>query len=67
MAPCIVGGGPDYVHPSHLYGPRTELARQLAEITPGRLQRSYRATGGTEAVEIALQLAMAATGRAKTG
>jgi len=57
--------GPDYVHPSHLYGPWTELARQLAEMTPGRLQRSYRATGGTEAVEIALQLAMAATGRSK--
>ncbi|HVY40522.1 MAG TPA: aspartate aminotransferase family protein [Polyangia bacterium] len=58
-------GGPDYVHPSHLYGPWTDLARQLADITPGRLQRSYRATGGTEAVEIALQLAMAATGRSK--
>lgn len=55
--------GPDYVHPSHLYGPWAELAQQLAAITPGRLQRSYRATGGTEAVEIALQLAMAATGR----
>jgi hypothetical protein len=57
--------GPDYVHPSYLYGPWTELAKQLAEITPGRLQRSYRATGGTEAVEIALQLAMASTGRSK--
>ena len=57
--------GPDYVHPGHLYGPWTELARQLADITPGRLQKSYRATGGTEAVEIALQLAMAATGRSK--
>jgi acetylornithine/N-succinyldiaminopimelate aminotransferase len=57
--------GPDYIYPSHLYGPWTELARQLADITPGRLQRSYRATGGTEAVEIALQLAMAATGRSK--
>jgi acetylornithine/N-succinyldiaminopimelate aminotransferase len=57
--------GPDYVHPSYLYGPWAELAKQLADITPGRLQRSYRATGGTEAVEIALQLAMAATGRSK--
>ena len=57
--------GPDYVHPSYVYGPWTELAKQLADITPGRLQRSYRATGGTEAVEIALQLAMAATGRSK--
>lgn len=57
--------GPDYVYPSYLYEPWTELARQLADITPGRLQRSYRATGGTEAVEIALQLAMASTGRSK--
>ncbi|MGZ3459206.1 MAG: aminotransferase class III-fold pyridoxal phosphate-dependent enzyme [Archangium sp.] len=57
--------GLDYVHPSYLYGPWTELAQQLADITPGRLQRSYRATGGTEAVEIALQLAMASTGRSK--
>jgi 4-aminobutyrate aminotransferase-like enzyme len=55
--------GPDYVHPEHLYAPWVDLAELLAEITPGKLQRSYRATGGTEAVEIALQVAMAHTGR----
>ena len=54
---------PDYVLPSCLYGPWVELAALLAELTPGKLRKSFRATGGTEAVEIALQLAMAATGR----
>lgn len=56
--------GPAYVHPDHLYRPWAELAEALAEITPGELTKSYRATGGSEAVEIALQVAMAATGRA---
>jgi 4-aminobutyrate aminotransferase-like enzyme len=55
--------GPDYVHPSYLYRPWTELAGLLAELAPGELRKSYRATGGTEAVEIALQIAMAYTGR----
>jgi 4-aminobutyrate aminotransferase-like enzyme len=39
------------------------VARLLAELTPGRLERCFRAVGGTEAVEIALQLARAYTGR----
>jgi 4-aminobutyrate aminotransferase-like enzyme len=56
--------GPAYVHPDHLYRPWTELAEVLADITPGRLTKCYRATGGSEAIEIALQVAMAATGRA---
>lgn len=55
--------GPDYVHPRHQYGPWAELAGLLAQMAPGKLATCYRATGGTEAVEIALQLAMAATGR----
>jgi adenosylmethionine-8-amino-7-oxononanoate aminotransferase len=55
----------DYVHPDHLYEPWVELAELLAEITPGKLQKSYRATGGTEAVDIALQIAMAHTKRRK--
>jgi adenosylmethionine-8-amino-7-oxononanoate aminotransferase len=50
--------GPDYVHPHFLYRPWAELAKLLAEITPGKLNRCVRATGGTEAVEIALQIAM---------
>jgi len=41
------------------------LARRLAEITPGDLSISFFANSGTEAVEGALKLARAATGRTK--
>jgi adenosylmethionine-8-amino-7-oxononanoate aminotransferase len=58
-------GRPDYVNPFYLYKPWAELAELLAEITPGRLMKSFRATGGTEAVEVALRAAMSATGRSK--
>jgi adenosylmethionine-8-amino-7-oxononanoate aminotransferase len=56
---------PDYVYPEYLYQPWVELAQLLAEITPGKLEKTYRATGGSEAVDIALQIAMASTGRRK--
>jgi len=55
--------GPDYVNPAYLYKSWAELAELLAKITPGKLQKSFRATGGTEAVEIALQAAMSHTKR----
>jgi 4-aminobutyrate aminotransferase-like enzyme len=57
--------GPEYVYPYYLYGPWTELAKLLAELTPGKLKKSFRATGDTEAVEIALQVAMVYTKRRK--
>lgn len=57
--------GPDYVNPAYLYKSWAELAGLLAKITPGKLQKSFRATGGTEAVEIALQAAMSHTKRYK--
>lgn len=57
--------GPTYVSPNFEYKPWVELAEILAEITPGKLRKSFRATGGTEAVEIALQAAMVFTGREK--
>lgn len=57
--------GPDYVNPYYLYQPWVELAEKLVKITPGKLSKSFRATGGTEAVEIALQAAMAYTNRQK--
>jgi putrescine aminotransferase len=41
------------------------LARRLAELTPGDLQISFVCNSGAEAVEGALKLARAATGRAK--
>lgn len=55
----------DYINPEYLYRPWVELAQLLAEITPGKLEKCYRATGGSEAVDIALQVAMASTGRRK--
>ena len=57
--------GPDYVYPEYSYAAWGELARLLASIAPGNLTKSFRATGGSEAVELALQAAMLHTGRRK--
>jgi len=57
--------GPNYVSPGYYYREWAELAELLAKITPGNLTKSFRATGGTEAVEIALQAAMFHTKRSK--
>jgi acetylornithine/succinyldiaminopimelate/putrescine aminotransferase len=57
--------GPSYVAPQATYAPWSELARRLVDITPGELGRAYRCVGGSEAVELALQLAIAHTGRHK--
>ena len=43
-----------------------DLARKLAEIAPGRLNKSLFCPGGAEAIGIALKLARLATGRHKT-
>lgn len=51
--------GCSYVHPSE---PVAALAERLAEITPGRLQKSFFCNSGTEAVEGAIKLARKATG-----
>jgi adenosylmethionine-8-amino-7-oxononanoate aminotransferase len=55
--------GPEYVYPEHGYKPWTELARRLAAAVPGQLEKSFRATGGSEAIELALQAAMLHTKR----
>ena len=40
------------------YNPRAgEYAKRLAEVTPGRLQKSFFGSGGAEAIEGALRLA----------
>jgi 4-aminobutyrate aminotransferase-like enzyme len=57
--------GPDYVSPAYSYKPWVELAQLLASIAPGKLTKCFRATGGSEAVDIALQAAMVHTGRQK--
>ena len=56
---------PDYIAPGYHYRGWVDLAELLASIAPGELQKSVRATGGTEAVEAAMQIAMLYTGRAK--
>ncbi len=56
---------PSYVYPHFYYKPWTDLAEQLAAITPEHLTTSFRATGGSEAVDGALQMAMMYTGRKK--
>ncbi len=56
---------PSYVYPHFFYKPWVELAKLLAEITPGKLQKSFRTTGGSEAVEAAMQMSMLYTGRKK--
>jgi 4-aminobutyrate aminotransferase len=43
--------------------PTGDLAEKLAEITPGRLQKSFFGSGGAEAIEGALRLAKQFTGR----
>ncbi len=43
-----------------------ELAQKLAEIAPGDLSKVLLTPGGSEAIEAALKLARAATGRFKT-
>lgn len=46
--------------------PATALARKLVEISPGDLSKVLFTTGGSDAVEVALKIARAATGRFKT-
>lgn len=57
--------GPDYVYPGYSYSRWIDLAALLASIAPGTLTKCFRATGGSEAVDIALQAAMVHTGRQK--
>jgi len=50
--------GPDYVSAGYSYAPWTELARLLASLARRPLTTWFRATGGSEAVDLALQAAM---------
>ena len=55
--------GPDYVYPGFGYRRWEELAELLVSVVPVRNARCFRATGGSEAVELGLQAAMLHTGR----
>ena len=46
--------------------PATALAKKLVDISPGNLSKALFTTGGSSAVEVALKIARAATGRHKT-
>ncbi|HRE55194.1 MAG TPA: aspartate aminotransferase family protein [Candidatus Competibacter sp.] len=46
--------------------PAVELARRLTDLSPPGLDKVLFATGGSDAIEIALKIARAATGRFKT-
>lgn len=46
--------------------PAALLAEKLGEITPGTLSKVLFTTGGSDAVELAVKIARAATGRTKT-
>jgi len=46
--------------------PALSLAKKLADIAPGDLAKVLFTTGGSDAVEVALKIARAATGRYKT-
>lgn len=46
--------------------PATALAKKLGELAPGNLSKVLFTTGGSSAVEVALKIARAATGRHKT-
>jgi 4-aminobutyrate aminotransferase-like enzyme len=52
-------------HTSALYAhrPQSDLAEKLAEITPGRLQKSFFTSSGTEANDTAIMAAKLHTGR----
>lgn len=56
---------PTYVYPNFRYKRWGDLAEKLALITPKHLTTSFRTTGGSEAVEAAMQVAMMYTGRKK--
>jgi taurine--2-oxoglutarate transaminase len=53
------------ISPSFANARRSELARLLAEITPGDLKMSFFTNGGAEANENAIKVARAVTGRHK--
>ena len=63
--PAKTFSGPDYVYPGFSYAPWGELAELLVSIAPRGLAKCFRATGGSEAVDLALQAAMLHTGRGK--
>ena len=53
------------VHPGMATDARAALGKKLAEISPGKLTKTFFTLGGAEAVENSIKLARAASGRHK--
>ena len=54
-----------YVFPGMSTDPRGQLGKKLAEITPGKLNKTFFCTGGADANENAIMLARLHTGKQK--
>ncbi len=54
-----------YVYPGMATKARGALGKKLAEITPGKLSKTFFTLGGAEAVENSIKLARVYTGRSK--
>lgn len=54
-----------FVHPGNATAPRGLLGKKLADITPGKLKKTFFALGGSEANENAIKIVRAYTGRYK--
>jgi acetylornithine/succinyldiaminopimelate/putrescine aminotransferase len=57
--------GPAYVYPTFTYKGWTDLASLLIDLAGGKLKKCFRNTGGTDAVETAMKVAMTYTKRKK--
>ena len=54
-----------FIHPGNTSEPRGLLGKKLAEVTPGKLKKTFFALGGSEANENAIKIARFYTGRHK--
>lgn len=54
-----------FVHPGNATAPRGLLGKKLAEVTPGKLKKTFYTLGGSEANENAIKIARFFTGRHK--
>ena len=53
------------IAPEHTSPPASRLSEMIAEVTPGRLSRTFFTSGGAEANEHAIRMARTVTGRQK--
>ncbi|MFF0488788.1 aminotransferase class III-fold pyridoxal phosphate-dependent enzyme [Nocardia sp. NPDC004068] len=61
----LTGGQPTFVQYTSVPARTGELAERLCHLAPGAMERVFLSNSGTEAVEAALKLARAATGRTR--